>query len=710
MRSNSMVSRRRALPQGKNAWAAVLGLAVVLAGCGGGGGGSDGPGVNPGTPPPGNSPSQLEVLVGGTGGAGNVDGVGAQARFDSPQGVALDSELNLYVSDSGNATIRKVTLRGVVTTLAGLAGEKGQVDGQGAAARFEQPTAMTRDAAGNLFVMDGGSIRRVSLSGAVSTVAQQAALGGWRSLAVDAAGRFYGVQRDVTCGPVAQVPCTVTEQVKRATVGATPTQVTVENVPGLMPVTAVGDLTNAKFWFTVANDAAGRVAVARLAANGAEGFLDFFLADAGGAFSAPALPEAGRRLTGLCNGCGPGANWSLSAAFEGGDAFRAVLSTGGVLNEPLATTVVRVFRSGAQPIEQSTSFNASSADGAFEASGFRGVTHIAADSLRRLYGADTANHILRGIAAEGNTVRTIAGEAPDTALLDNVRASLSIVNQNVLPLCEVVVAANGADVYTRFCGWLFGPPTSAGIPLAPRWLHRVTGTAAAETYSLGSGRSSDRLRFGVDAANDIYADGRRYGRDGVEKVDYNDYDGGFQAVGAAVNPQGGVFLFDGWQLRHLAPGAATPSVLPPAFNLIADTAADAAGNAYVLDAGSASGEALSQQVKKVSPAGEVSVLAGGSGAPGAQDGPGAGATFRSAQGLAVDRRGNVYVADTGNHTVRKVTPAGVVSTLVGVPGQSGTLLGALPGRLNSPTSVAVDANDTLYIATPAAILKMKLPQ
>lgn len=716
MRFNSMISWRRTSPPAMNAWAAAVGLALVLAGCGGGGGGGpEGPGVNPGSQPPDNSASQLGVLVGGTGGAGNVDGVGVQARFDGPQGVALDSELNLYVSDSGNATIRKVTLRGVVTTLAGLPGEKDRVDGQGAAARFNHPTAMTRDAGGNLLVVDGGSVRRVSLSGAVSTVAEHGTFSSWRSLAVDVAGRYYGVQRNVTCGPVAQVPCTTTEQVKRATVGASPAAVTVEDVPGLMPPAGLTGLTNAKSWFTVANDTAGRVAVARLAANGAEGLLDFFLADGNGAFNALTLPDASRRLAGLCTGCTVGSTWSLSAAFEGEDAFRALLTTGGGIDEPLATTVARVFRSGASPIEQATSHNASSADGAFEASGFRGATHIAADSLRRLYIADTGNHTLRGISAQGDA-RTIAGEAPDTAFLDNVRASLSIANQNVLPLCEVVVAANGSDVYTRFCGWLSQPPISSGIPLASRWLHRVTGTATAETYSIGPGTSSGRLRFGVDAANDIYADGRRYGRDGQEKADFNDYTENFYATGAAVSPQGGVFLSDGRQLRYLAPGASTAVVRggqSVASILIADVAADAAGNAYVLDGGAVTSGAATvspAQVKKVSPSGEVTLLAGRADTQGAQDGTGAAATFRNAQGVAVDRRGNVYVADTGNHTVRKVTPAGVVSTLVGVPGQRGTSLGALPGRLNSPTGVAVDTNDVLYIATPGAVLKVKLPQ
>lgn len=71
------------------------------------------------------------------------------------------------------------------------------------------------------------------------------------------------------------------------------------------------------------------------------------------------------------------------------------------------------------------------------------------------------------------------------------------------------------------------------------------------------------------------------------------------------------------------------------------------------------------------------------------DGTGAEARFIVPMGLATDSSGNVYVADHDNNTIRKITPAGVVSTVVGAAGLSGFKSGALPGALSHPRGVAI---------------------
>ncbi len=105
--------------------------------------------------------------------AGNVDGNGADARFNSPSGVVTDRAGNVYVSDTNNHTIRKISSGGAVTTLAGAAGVKGSSDGIGLKARFNGPTGIAIDSAGSIFVADtvNGTIRRITAAGIVSTVA-----------------------------------------------------------------------------------------------------------------------------------------------------------------------------------------------------------------------------------------------------------------------------------------------------------------------------------------------------------------------------------------------------------------------------------------------------------------------------------------------------------------------------------------------------------
>lgn len=119
---------------------------------------------------------------------------------------------------------------------------------------------------------------------------------------------------------------------------------------------------------------------------------------------------------------------------------------------------------------------------------------------------------------------------------------------------------------------------------------------------------------------------------------------------------------------------------------------DAQGNLYLSDGGDANA------IYKLAPEGALTLLAGGQ-REGLADGQGAAAAFHTPSGLAVDRQGNLYVADTGNHAVRKITPQGLVSTVAGT-GQPGWRDG--PGAqalLNGPMGVALDdATGKIYVA------------
>jgi sugar lactone lactonase YvrE len=165
-------------------------LLVCLAACSGGGG-SGAPSAN--SPAAG---STVELLAGAPAGEGNADGVGATASFRGPGGIAIDAAGNLYVADIGNHTIRKITPSREVTTFAGSPGSSGYGDGAGAAARFNSPRGVAIDGAGNLYVSDSGNyfVRKITPAGVVTGLAHVFQFEypfGPKAIAADSVGNVY---------------------------------------------------------------------------------------------------------------------------------------------------------------------------------------------------------------------------------------------------------------------------------------------------------------------------------------------------------------------------------------------------------------------------------------------------------------------------------------------------------------------------------------
>jgi secreted PhoX family phosphatase len=154
------------------------------------------------------------TTLAGSGNQGTNDGTGSSAQFNFPEGVAVDSAGNVYVADTGNNTIRKVTPTGVVTTLAGLAGvAEGSADGTNSSARFGDPEGVAVDSVGNVYVADADNdtIRKVTPSitgqqtnwvvttlaglagnsGSADGTGSSARFGDPRGVAVDDAGNLY---------------------------------------------------------------------------------------------------------------------------------------------------------------------------------------------------------------------------------------------------------------------------------------------------------------------------------------------------------------------------------------------------------------------------------------------------------------------------------------------------------------------------------------
>ncbi|HEY4196926.1 MAG TPA: NHL repeat-containing protein [Mucilaginibacter sp.] len=178
----------------------------------------------------------------GSGAGSYADGTGTGAQFNSPSGIALDAQGNMYVSDSFNNRIRKITPTGVVTTIAGT-GAAGYSDGPGASAQFYGPQGLAVDSKGNIFVADYGNnvIRKITTAGVVSTVAGNTTAGhvdgaalsvaefsSPAGVAVDAQGNLYVadynnnmVRKITAAGVVSTIAGTLTAGYINGTVNTT---------------------------------------------------------------------------------------------------------------------------------------------------------------------------------------------------------------------------------------------------------------------------------------------------------------------------------------------------------------------------------------------------------------------------------------------------------------------------------------------------------
>ncbi len=128
------------------------------------------------------------------------------------------------------------------------------------------------------------------------------------------------------------------------------------------------------------------------------------------------------------------------------------------------------------------------------------------------------------------------------------------------------------------------------------------------------------------------------------------------------------------------------------MNLPWGVAVDDTGNVYVADRDN-------HTIRKVTSAGVITTLAGLAGSQGSADGTGSAARFRAPFSVAVDSAGNVFVAESWNHTIRKVTPAGVVTTLAGMVGNYGSSDGTgSTVRFSGRCGLAVDSSGTIHVA------------
>ena len=287
---------------------------------------------------------------------------------------------------------------------------------------------------------------------------------------------------------------------------------------------------------------------------------------------------------------------------------------------------------------------------------------VAVDLATNLYVADTASHTIRKISPDG-MVSTLAGLSGSHGMTDGVagQARFSAPFGLAVDATGTVYVADTANDTIRKITPTGEVSTFAGLP----------GQAGAANGFGDHARFRNPWGVAVDGAgNVIVAD---MSNNTIRKI----------------TPTGQVSTLAG---QAGVPGQADGAGSQARFNAPYGVATDHDGNVYVADGGN-------HAIRKITPNGIVSTLAGLSGYAGSDDGVGDDARFWDPQGLAVDGSGIIYVADTGNHAIRKITLAGEVITLAGLAGTSGTndAVG-LAARYNSPGGIAVDGAGNLYVA------------
>lgn len=521
-------------------------------------------------------------------------GPAAAAWLRDVQGVAVDQIGNLYVADSSDHRVRKISTNGTISTVAGngLPGYGGD-GGPGAAAQLNAPYGLAADGSGVLYIADLGNnrIRKLAPDGVISTVAPAAQWLSPRNVAVDGTGNLYVAEFDG-------------HRVRKIAPDGLITTVAGRGTAGLSGDGGLAAAAQLAFPAGLAVDSAGAL----------------YIADSS---NGRVRKVVGATITTLQDGLG----LPTGLAFDrDGNLF--IAESGNHRVQQLAATG-----------QVSTAMNAGSSD----------VRDVAIDAAGRIYIA-SGRSILS--VKSGGTANVIAG---DTSSGDTGPAGTAHLNAPA-----GIAIDNVGNLY-----------------IADQANNRIRKVSAAGVISTVAGTAdqlSSPAAVAVDAAGDIYIADKNHHRI-VQLIN--------SGVFIPIAGQG-IAGFSGDDLPGTVALLASPS----------GVALDALGNLYIADTGN-------HRIRKLTGAGIISTVAGtGSRGFAGDDGQAAAAQLDTPRGVATDNAGNIYIADTGNHRIRKINTAGAISTIAGngAAGFSGDGGSAAAAQLNMPRSVALDLSGVMYIA------------
>jgi sugar lactone lactonase YvrE len=587
------------------------------------------------------------ITAAGNGAPGSADGTGGEVNH--PAGVATDASGNVFIADMLNNKIRKITPNGVVSTFAG-SGNATYQDGTGTAASFNTPSSVATDAAGNVYVADKNNhlIRKITPAGTVSILAGGVNMPG-NSEGPGAAARFnYPAGVAVDNSGNILVADSGNHKIRKITPDGVVSTYAGNGTRGTGNGPTVFSQFNGPVGVTV--DAAGNVFVADAGNNKIRKI-------AGGVVSTLAGGGAGDEY-GLVNETGISARFNNPTGVVvdgGGNVFVADKFNHAIRKITSDGVVTTLTGDGA----------ATFADGLLADARFNSPAGIAIDGTGNLFIADQNNNRIREVGF------------------------LTVVNLTVSTLAGNGVAgfADGAGTIAQFKSPTDITSDAAGnvyvADMQNKRIRKVTPAGVVSTYA------------GCNLAG--YLDGP------AATAQF------YMPEGIASDAAGNIYVVDGSTVIRKISTAGIVSTIAGAygsntgyvdgpisvarFSHPKALAVDAAGNIYVTDYSA---------IRKITTAGQVITIAGKN-VPGYVDSVGTAAAFSDPDGLAVDAAGNIYVADRGNHRIRKITPAGVVTTIggsgpVGFNGGGYVDGAAATSRFNYPGGVKVDAEGNVYVA------------
>lgn len=640
------------------------------------------------------TPNKLRISTLAGVAPGAVNAPGTAARFSLPIGIRVDRNGNVYVADE--YAIRKISSTGTVTTYAGSGGGLGygilsaptQVGG---VARF------AIDSAGNLFFSGSNTVQKLTPAGVLTDLVPRypQPFGSTNGIALDSAGNVFVVDR------------------QRSTVSKiTPS--------GVLTVFAgsgnfgSGDGTGTQASFFLPEGLA------------VDSHDNLFVADGYSSTIRKITPTgvvttfAGKAgLSGTANGTGDAARFGypIDVAVDSSDNVYVADFLFADIRKITPDGVVTWFAGNG---------GRGNADGDVYQAKFNEPQGVAVGPDGSLYVCDTGNKTIRKVSPD-RTTSTLAGMA-SAGSSDGTGTNA----QFNLPLGVSVDPAGNLYVADRLNNLIRKiTPAGAVTTLAGGYVGGTSnlvngvGTAARFYAPFDTALDAAGNVYVADAANNVirrvspsgdvttYAGTPYTGANHAGEANPGGSTDGpaasaefYSPVGVAVDASGNVYVSDreNHTIRKITPGGVVSTLAGLArtagsadgtgsaarFNFPEDVAVDSAGFVYVSDR-------VNSTVRKISPAGVVTTLAGTAGQSGFDDGVGGAARFVNITGIATDAASNVYVSD--NYTVRLITPGGVVSTIAGTPGVAGSSDGfGGAARFYGAYGLAVDASGNVFIA------------